>query len=312
MPKEPILIDREGVITFHDACLRIMEEGIPLDFRERDIWERKFKKDVFLRVVQTLNRLGWKCIIPPELVKQYSRRFALGYRHCTKGNLKADLSVSGRCIELEMFQNVNAPDRPDNGGKYQYDKEKHMPYLMRLEMERTRRKIRTYLCNVFTCYRFKAERPDGRNNKCGPDGLTALEWIEGCYQTSWHFKGDLTKYIVSDYNRKSADGYPIRHKNRVWFIDKKGRVCTGIAYYNINNMWWVMTGKYDVRNIASFDILTSCPENPRRKRNEKLREQRLTQLIQSSVAKMDFEKAVVLRDILFPHGIPVKEISQNQ
>ncbi|AZD65984.1 hypothetical protein SAMN04489802_4410 [Pseudomonas chlororaphis] len=40
---------------------------------------------------------------------------------------------------------------------YQSDKEKHIPYLMRQEMEHTRRRIRTYLCNVFSGYYFDEE-----------------------------------------------------------------------------------------------------------------------------------------------------------
>ncbi len=75
-------------------------------------------------------------------------------RWCSKGDLKADLKVSGRSITFEMFQNVNAPDRPDHGGRHQSNKEFHMPYVMRLEMERTHRKIRDYLCAVFTDYKF--------------------------------------------------------------------------------------------------------------------------------------------------------------
>jgi len=298
-------IDRTGVVSFGDATLSVWEEGISTarangGFKGAAEWERSFKRQVFIRIVQTLNRTGWTCVVPEEMVEQYGLSFARNYRYCVKGNLKAALSVSGRCIKLEMFQNVNAPDRPDHEGRYQFDKERHMPYVLRLEMERTRRKIRAYLCNVFAGYTFKADRADGRQNKCGPGHLTNMEWLAGRYEECWHFKGDLTTYKISDSNRKSADGQELQHGQRVWFFDWKGRVQTGVAYYNINNMWWVLWGKYGHTNEASFKLFTAPPADVRRKQNDKLREKRLKALMDKAVADMKFERAALLRDLLYP------------
>lgn len=299
-------IDRTGRVVFGDATLSVWEEGLGGSPQERVAWEKAFKHQVFKRIIQTLNRIGWKLVIPQDYIEQYGQSFAEGHRYCVKGDLKADLSISGRCIELKMFQNVYAPDRPDHEGRYQSDKEKHMPYLMRLEMERARRRIKIYLCNVFSGYEFKTDRIDGRMNKRGPNHLTAMEWIQGCYETSWHFKGDLTTYKISDYNLKSANGPPVSHGQRVWFADCKGRICTGIAYYNINNMWWVVTGKYDCRNIASFELFTVQPDNIRQKRNKNLREKTLKRLLNESVEVMAFERSTQLRDILYPFVDAVK------
>jgi len=291
-------INRTGKVNFNDASISVWEEGLGGSLQERDAWEKAFKRQVFTRIIQTLNRIGWECVIPEDKTEQYGRRFAESQRYCVKGDLKADLSISGRCIQFNMFQNVNAPDRPDHEGRYQYDKEKHMPYLMLLEMERTRRRIKTYLCNVFSGYELKSDRLDGLMNKCGPGHLTAMEWLSGCYETGCHFKGNLTTYKISDYNRKSADGAMIDHGQRVWFADRKGRICTGIAYYDINNMWWVITGKYGKTNLAAFELFTVLPDDIRAKRNETLREKRLKGLMEKAVATMDFERAATLRDIL--------------
>ena len=282
-------IDREGRVVFHDASLHVWEE---------DVDETSFKKDVFKRIVQTLNRLGFTCIVPQDQIKDYGYSFATLSRYCVKGNLKADLSLGGRHIELKFFQNVNAPDRPDHEGRYQSDKEGHMPYLMRLEMERARRKIRDYLCNVFSGYVFKTDRIDGRSNKRGPKHLTAMEWLQGCYETSCHFKGDLNSYEISDYNNKSADGSRVNHGQRVWFADRKGRICTGVAYYNINSMWWVVTGKYDVSNEACSRLYTAPPSDIRRKRNSALRERVLKSLLAKSIKAEEFEKSILFRDLL--------------
>lgn len=289
-------ISRDGEIRFTDAAIRISEEGIAAaraagGWEGAQKWEREFKHDVFKRIVQSLKRIGW------TVGKQHHIFIGNHSRYCTKGNLKADLRVAGRCIDLEFFQNVNAPDRPDNEGRYQYDKEKHMPFLLRIEMERARLKIRDYLCNVFTGYVFKQPDP-----KRGPNGLTALEYIQADVRACWHYDKSLDRRSgeESSHNNRSADKSIVKHGARVWFADSKGRICTGTAFYNINNMWWVITGRYDAHNVASFEIYTSRPENLRIKRNARQRRLRLEAELARSVKAMKFERASQLRDLLFP------------
>lgn len=295
-------IDRTGTVNFGDASLSVWEEGIS-DARKNGgyegekNWGRQFKRDVFARIVQTLNRLGWACTVPEDYIKQYGLSFARNRRTCEKGDLKGWLDISGRCIKFEMWQGVNTPTRPDHGGKYESDKEAVAPYLLRLEMFRTRNRIRDYLCNVFTGYQFDAAHRSIYKN---PLAMTALEQIQKHYVESWHFKGDLTTYQISDCNRQSADGVMLEHGQRVWFADRKGRICTGTGYYNINNMWWVVTGKYEYTNEASFELYAKCPENPRIKRNTRLRRKRLESELQKAIEAMNFERAAALRDILFP------------
>jgi len=301
-------IDREGVIRFGDANFVITEEGIS-DARKQggrkgeQEWSHKFKSDVFKRIIQTLNRLGWECKIPDEYIEQYSLSFAINHRECSKGDLKGFLDLSGRCIEFQMWQGVNTPTRSDHGGKYESNKEECAPYLLRMEMYRTRNKIRDYLCNVFTGYSFDAESNSGRSAKVGPQALTAMEWLSGCYKSSWHFKGDNWDEYKKQLgrNRESADGVMLEHGQRVWFFDYKGRLSTGAAYYNINNMWWIISGKYSHTNKACFEIYTSLPDNPRTKRNDRRRRSRLESELSSAIGKMNFERAAILRDILFPN-----------
>lgn len=289
-------IDRAGKVVFHDASLSVWEEGIS-DARNAggyagaQQWEREFKRDVFARIVQKLNRLGW------SVGEQTYIFTGNNSRYCTKGDLQADLKLCGRYIEFQMFQSVNAPDRPDHGGRYQYDKAAHMPYMLRLEMERTRRAIRDYLLNVFTGYVFTPEKPSK-----GPDGLTALEWVKEDARTSWHYKADIDRRggEESSYNNRSADGAIVRHGEKVWFADSKGRIVTGVAHYNINNMWWVITGRYEARNVSSGEIYANCPDNLRLKRNARIRRRRLEDELAGAVKGMKFERATQLRDILFP------------
>lgn len=309
-------IERTGHVTFSDTSLNVYEEGIPREFRAAKAWELLFKRQVFARIVQQLNRLGWTCELPqyeqrekdlyPSIYEESRRQ----KRQCHKGDLHGFLNLSGRTIQFEMWQDVANVSNP-NGGRYDFDKYDRMPYTLRLEMERTRRRIREYLCGVFTGYEFKSDLSDGRSNKCGSMHLTAMEWLNGCYATSSHFKGDLTKYTISDYNRKSANKTILEHGQRVWFYDQKGRINTGIAYYNINNMWWVVTGKYAVTNVSSFELFTECPENYRIKRNESQRRNRLEGELAKAIKAMNFEHAAVLRDILFPKREPLFMVWHN-
>lgn len=307
-------ISRDGTVTFGDASINVWEEGLTGSWDEREAWEAKFKQQVFKRILQQLNRLGWSCKVPEvdaRDVAHYGYKIsAAGARRerlCHKGDLQADLNISGRTIQLKMFQCVNAPDRPDHGGRYQSDKEHHMPYVMRLEMERTRRRIRDYLCNVFDGYTFKSESGDGRHAKRGINGVTALEIIEGCYKTSWHFKGDPASMTEYDHkhNSTSAEGLKVTHGQRVWLADNKGRICTGIAYYNINNMWWVALGKYAVTNECCLSLYVVQPENIRVKRNERHRRRRLEGLLSDAIKAMDFKRAEVLKNLIFKPEEPL-------
>ena len=325
MPTTPKgTIAREGRVSFGDASVSVWEESIPSPrgpggFKARDAWELAFKRQVFARIVQTLNRLGWTVeqpAIKPHDVKHYggqvSRWASERRRNCSKGDLKGELEVSGRTIKFEMWQGVNTPTRPDHGGRYESDKEGCMPYVLRLEMERTRRRIRDYLCNVFDCYIFDSTH---RSIYGRPLQFTAMELIAQSYAESWHFKGDMAAYLkkngydkLPSYNCTSRDKGTIEHGARVWFKDWHGRVCEGIAYYNINNMWWVVTGRYDRRNISTGDIWVKCPENPRVKRNERQRRKRLEGLLANAVKAMDFDRAKLLKGILWPEPEPLFHI----
>lgn len=311
-------INREGVVSFGDASIAVWEEGIPsansaYGIKKRDEWERSFKRQVFARIVQTLNRLGWKCVVPADYMKQYGARFARDRRECSKGDLKGWLEVSGRSIDFEMWQGVNTPTRPDNGGRYESDKEGCMPYLLRLEMERTRRRIRDYLCSVFTGYSFDSKK---RSIYKRPMQFTAMECIQQHYADSWHFKGvDFDDYKAKNfgmpYNIKSGDGAELSHGQRVWTTDWHGRWVEGIAYYNINNMWWVLLGRYDYSNKASFDIFVAPPKNPRLKQNQDQRRKRLESELAKAVKAMDFKRAEVLKHILWPKPEPLFHIMKD-
>lgn len=300
-------IDREGTISFHDASISIWEEGLNprMTAKERDAWELAFKRQVFARVVQTLNRLGWTVTMPAikeHDVKHYGGRVARWSaerrRDCVKGDLKGELEVNGRCIDFKMWQSVNTPTRPDHGGRYESDKEGCMPYVLRLEMERTRRRIRDYLCNVFTGYTFKEPAP-----VLGLMGVTAVEMAKYRRMDSCHYNPDLDRAEISmKSNAIARDGGIIEHGSKVWALDRKGRIITGTAYHSLNNNWQIVTGRYGLTYCHTGEIFTQPPENLRVKRNQREGRKRLEQEMQKAVKAMDFKRAEVIKRVLFPTG----------
>ena len=52
-------IERTATIHFGDASFSIWEEWLGGTLQEWDNWERTFKRQVFARIIQQLNRLGW-------------------------------------------------------------------------------------------------------------------------------------------------------------------------------------------------------------------------------------------------------------
>lgn len=303
-------IEREGRISFGDASLHITEEGLGA---ARDLgginganeWERQFKKQVFLRIVQQLNRLGWTCIVPPDYIKQYGLSFAQSRRECSKGDLKGFLDVSGRCIEFEMWQGVNTPTRPDHGGRYESDKEAIAPYLLRLEMIRTKSRIRDYLCGVFTGYTFVDRRAPSAN----PDPLahfnamwdSEYEVSRGVHRFTRRSDGWPDDKEINNWCRKDADGNILHHGDVRWARDRKGRLRRGRVFGGINGMWLFVYGPgsdaYTTHNHTDFftfvDGVTPI------KVNESLRRRRLEAELSKAVGAMNFERATILRDLLF-------------
>lgn len=288
-------LQRRGQINIANNYLIIREDPGCVDSE----YQRLFKRDVFRRVVQQLTRLGWCCVVPEGYIIQYGRLFAADFRYCVWGALKADLRVCGRVIELRFFQSVNCPDRPDNEGRYQPDIVRHMPYLVRLKMIRTRRILTQYLLNVFDGYE-QGKMEEGVDPW---NGMSAAEWVQQEVRLSWHYDPEIGRRRgeVDPWNCKSAEGGVVRHGAKVWYRDNRGRWNVGIAHYHINNMWWVISGRYGLRNLGSFELFVQQPPDLRSKRHPQGRPKLLAAMTRA-VAVFDFERAARVRDAALARG----------
>lgn len=186
-----------------------------------------------------------------------------------------------------------------------------MPYVLRLEMERTRRRIRGYLCNVFTDYTMSTRRPSKRM-----PGETAIEsisrrWAESERSTPDKWEEAAREMAERDaYNSKSRDGIRLQHGQKVYTWDRKGRWLVGHAYSD-GGMWNVITGPYTYERKCSSEIIVTRPHDLRVKCNSEERRKRLERLLQEAIKTMDFKRAIVLKGILFPDG-PLYAIFSKQ
>lgn len=304
-------IDRTGSVSFGDASISVWEEGIAEarnkgGHKGEEQWERSFKCQVFDRVVQTLNRLGWTVTMPDIKaydVKHYggtvARWAAERRRECTKGGLAGELTVQGRVVELKMWQTVLPHENP-NGPQYDFEKQKRMPYVVRLEMERTRRRIRDYLCNVFTEYLFEERTPNVK-----PASMPALEWIASRWAENEHANPDEWEDAarrdveIDPYNRKSGDGLKLEHGQRVYTTNYHGRWLVGHAYKD-GGMWDVVVSHLSYERKSANELYVNRPPDLRSKHNQRQRRKRLEQEMQKAVKAMNFKRAELLKTILFP------------
>ena len=298
---------RTGTVSFNDASLSIWEEPGRAAM-ENDGWESSFKKDVFARIVQQLNRMGWTCEVPAEMVKRYSLSFASNYRACRKGDLHGELSLGGRHIEFVMWQELHNVSNP-NGGRYDFDKEQRMPYLLRLQMQVTRCRLRDYLVNVFDGYVFTPERVSSPN----PDPLAYFnarwdgeyEKRRGTHRFDRGPDGWPSERAMSSWDRKDADGRPLSHGDVRWMRDRQGRLRRGRVYGGINGMWMIVygPGPRDHTHESAGKFFTYVPCMPRKQVSEYHRRKRVQVELDLAVSAMNFERAAVLRDVLHRQGI---------
>jgi hypothetical protein len=308
-------INRTGAVHFHDASLAVWEEGLinpQMTMEQREAWGRQFKREVFARIVQALNRLGWTVTRPAireHDAKHYggtvARWASERRRECSKGDLHGELSIGGCHIEFKMWQDLVVPDRKDGKGRYSFDKEKHMPYVLRLEMERTRRRVRDYLCNVFSGYVFVPPKLASPN----PDPLAWFndswdsehEKRRGVHRFDRGPDGWPTDRELGNWNRKDSDGALLTSGATRWCRDSKGRLLRGRVYGGINGMWDFIygPGRRDWMRESANSFFTYQPGlTPMKVTPARLRRDRLERLLAEAVKAQRFERAAVLRDIL--------------
>lgn len=102
-------MNRTGTINIHDTSVNVWEEHV----HEKEMIR------VLRGVEKFLTARGWIVLLNPRIEKHYKclSRF---HRSAKKGNLEAELSLSGRHLEVKLFQNVIFENK--SGGVYDFQK----------------------------------------------------------------------------------------------------------------------------------------------------------------------------------------------
>lgn len=245
-----------------------------------------FRAEIYSVLIRDMRARGWSIKHDPNVRRHY-RSLNPDRRLGARRKLRCDIEISGRQIKVE-FWSVIPPQTNRNGRRYEFDKLARMHHIDQLRVEVEFRCITRWLATL-------APTTVARGNR----GLTPIQRIEKGYAESWHKDKTLGRPICSyDYNRKAADGALLEHGQTVWATDMKGRVIRGTAYYNINNMWWVVAGGA-LLNEACHSLFHQPPADLRVKQNERLRRTRLERELAIAVERMDFQRAMTLKQVLF-------------
>ena len=177
-----------------------------------------------------------------------------------KANLefKAERYPAG--FKLEFFQNIVTVN--SNGGFYDFDKYKLMPYLIKLLFRNELRHIKHFLESL------------GHVDTLAPTLKRAYDQIVQRYIESWH-KPQTAPFRLEDlhgttcdhsYNNQDRDKKTIFCGQVKYFRRRDGSLARGIVYHNINNMWWVILSENEFTNVADFHLFDPTEEDYRIRR----------------------------------------------
>lgn len=270
-------------VRLHDTTVGIWQD---------DPHDPTFKTEIFDGVIRLLRSRGWTVERDAHTHRHY-RSLSKYHRMARKGNLRASLRLSGRSIEFacwtETWQKVN-----QNGHRHDFDKRGRFDYIDRLRLELEERSIIELLTSDAEV-RVSRGRPSPNTG-----AITALAYIKAQYAESWHSDKELGRPKCDQaHNATSRDGLQIEHGATVWTTDYKGRIVRGVAFYNINNMWWVVTDPHGLLNKGCHEIYVEQPDDLRRKRNGRDRRNRLERELAQAVSSHNYGRAETLKRIIF-------------
>lgn len=266
------LAPRDGVVRIYDTNLSVWEEHVLPDFEKR-VWQP---------LLRHLRGRGWD-IKPDPVAKANYPSIASSYKVGTKGVLELGARIDGRVIELELWSEDWPTDHP-YGHKNDSYKRKKMPYATRLRTEHELMHLKGWLEG-----RYGYRTPKGSAGYTGWKKVPALVEIRHQRESnSFH------SYVPDRWNAKAGDGGLLSDGCTVWVRGYDGRVRRGIAYYNLNSMWWVVYSKYHYTNMSSHELRLTAPEQLRRQCDPAERRRRLEGELSKAVSGMNYKRAEAL------------------
>ena len=210
-----------------------------------------------------------------------------------KGDLEFKSNVYPAGFKIEFYQNIVFENQ--NGGEYDFDKFDKMPYLVKKSFINETSHIKKFLLdhevgdNSDPITRTSEEKVlrrviEYRNTHMRSDPIASLA------ETIGH-SPDQT------YNHLGRDKKRLFNGDVKYIRDHKGYLKRGTVYHNINNMWWIIFSHSDYTNVGSHKLFDCIPSQVNRKEHPR-RGSILEALKEKAAKQNDFEKAIIIRDIL--------------
>lgn len=216
------------------------------------------------RLLNFMKDRGFDVGRDPEIQKNY-KMISKNYWYGRKGALEFKAERFQIGFRLQFFQNVVIENT--NGGFYDFDKYDKMPYLIKLLFRNETKHIKAFLESLDCVDTTK------------PVHKSAYDRVVQDYIDSWHkpqkssFKLEEVHGVTDEtYNSKDHSGKTIHNGEIKYFRCRtSGRLARGIVYHNINNMWWVITNRSELRNITSFDLFDATDADFKVRRKKPVR-----------------------------------------
>lgn len=238
--------------------------------------------EALVAIVKLLRSLGWKVRKDPEV----SASIQNGYRIARKDDLFCYIEQCGRCCKVEAYTEYNRTNQ--HGGRYDFNKLMRMNYLDRKRWDLVRSKIIALF--------------PGASVSSNDDPFLGIEGIQRKRSEGWHAHAITPgESNQPQCNRNASDGSLLVDSQPVNFF-RYGRIQYGIAFHNINNMWWVLLPSGEIRNEACFELFPIGTVEILRGRygdiHANTRTRKLQRLLNTSKEKNEFERAIIYRDLL--------------
>ncbi|MEH7782724.1 hypothetical protein V7332_04595 [Bacillus thuringiensis] len=201
-----------------------------------NVWVKaEVSHKTLVKVFEMMRKRGWKIENDKKVDRIIRDDFFVG----SKGQLLFKAKKYPAGFNIEFYQEVNIIN--PNGGYYDFDKLKLMPYLIRCSFKVEAKHIKQML------------EHDGYKDDSDPVFQTAEDKVMHLVKTSGHYSEGRTDR-APDYNATDKDGKRLRDGQVKYYRDCKGRLMRGTVYYGLNNMWWVVLNKYDYTNLGCYQL----------------------------------------------------------
>lgn len=243
-------------VTYYDTEISVHRGELPWNNNKEGNphWEN------FLNAMKFLGSIGFYVGEDKEIKKQYP---SLNDTHREGGfaDLRFKAEYCTNIFRIKFYQDIYHEN--PNGGYYDYDKYKKMPYLIRKRFDWTLHKLTAY----FEDCGFTVERKQK---------YKGADFIVQDYIKSWHHPQDrpfdlseIEGQTVDQCNSEDANGKVLHNGEVKYFRDFNGYLCRGKVYYNTGNMWWVLFADGTVRNKVAYELcdLDDFPNRKREKRH---------------------------------------------